>query len=308
MDTDRLGYFGCRSEIDFHQQRSPLLFSKSVSICVHLWFLLLLLIPNARAADADTAFKEATVAYKAGEFQKAMDDFRKIAADEQQLSAALCHNIANCAYRLGEAADGDTVERKKEAAAHYGQAAVWYRRALALDPALPEALQNLRFLERKSGLHRFEPAGLAKFGGRFHHWKWKTALHVSIWTAVLAVIWLAWATPREGRRWPLVTVLSLAIGIIVTTALGLYGKASDPAPLSKRIFNTQSPAWLRTAPAEAAATVIELYPGSEMLPVREEGNWTYCQMPASEGAEPIRGWIRTIQTEKLWPWPAALVE
>lgn len=275
-----------------------------------LFALLLLLAPllAGAALNPDIAFEEATVAYKAKEFQKAMDDFRKIAADEKLISAALCHNIANCAYSLGEAADGDTADQRKEAAVHYGQAAVWYRRALALDPALPEALQNLRFLERKSGLHRFEPAGLAKFGARLHHWKWKTALHVSIWTAVLAVVWLAWATPRDGRRWPLVTLLSLAIGMIVTTALGLYGKASDPAPLAKRIFNTQSPAWLRTAPAEAAATVIELYPGSEMLPVREEGNWTYCQMPASEGSEPIRGWIRTSQTEKLWPWPAALVE
>ena len=272
--------------------------------------LALLLLLTTLAPAADDAFRRALTAYKAGEFQTALTEFKKIAEDEKQISAALCHNIANSEYKLGQAADGDTKEQIKEAHGHYGQAGIWYRRALALDPWLPEAQQNLRFLQDKLGFHFFAPESfLEKTAAKFPRWQWRTACLTFVWAAAVAIVWLAWATPRPGRRWPLVTLLSLAVVLGTVTGIGLAKKMTDRAPLTRRLVNTIAPeAFARTAPAEAASPVMTLKPGSELLPLKEEGFWTYVEIPGGDEDHPTRGWVRTNTTEKLWPWPASLVE
>jgi len=272
--------------------------------------LALLLLLSTFAPAADESFRRALTAYKAGEYQIALTEFKKIAEDGKQISAALCHNIANCEYKLGQAADGDTKDQIKEAHTHYGQASTWYRRALALDPWLPEARQNQRFLHDKLGFHRFEPDSVPeKIAAFFPRAWWRTGCLIAVWVAVIATVWLAWATPRPGRRWPLVTILCIAVVEAILGGLGLWVRSSDPAPLSKRLVNTIAPeAYARTAPAEAASPVITLKPGSELLPVKEEGYWTYVEIPGGDEDRPTRGWVRTNTTEKLWPWPASLVE
>src|SRR4029079_16594461 len=76
------------------------------------FILLLVLFCSALSATAspspesDPAWKEAMTAYKAAEYQRALDGFKKMAEDEKEISAALCHNIANCEYKLGQAAGG----------------------------------------------------------------------------------------------------------------------------------------------------------------------------------------------------------
>ena len=115
--------------------------------------------------------------------------------------------------------------------------------------------------------------------------------------------------PRRGRRWPLVTLLSLSVAVLITSILGLAGKNRDKSPFTKLLISVpEKDAWARTAPAEAAQTVIELPPGSELVPIREEGYWTYCYIPGGEKYAPLRGWVRTGTTVRLWPWEASLVE
>jgi hypothetical protein len=272
-------------------------------------FALLLFITSAQASlDSTPAWKEAMTAYKAADYQTALTAFKKIAADEQQISAALCHNIANCEYKLGEASGSNADE--PEGRAHDAAAGLWYRRALALDPWLPEARQNLRFLFKKTGYHKFEDYGLVEFASWFPRRTWVAACQGGIWAAAIVLVWLVWLTPRPGRRWPLVTLLCLAAAFIVMTALGLIGKAMDGTPLAKRLISItgEKEFFARNAPAEAAATVIQLPPGSELLPIKEEGYWTYCQIAGTEKSAPVRGWVRTDKTERLWPWNATLIE
>lgn len=259
-----------------------------------LAFFLLLSAAISQASDnPGPAWKDAMTAYKAGEFEKALEGFRKIADDEQQVSAALCHNIANCAWRLDDKA----------------AASIWYRRALALDRWLPEAHQNLRFLERTVGFHRFDQDGIVKFAGLLPRKHWIAVCQGAIWITGIAIVWLVWLTPRPGRRWPLVTLLSIAFAVIGTTVCGLVGKSMDKTPFVKRLVSTPAEnAFARSAPAEAAGTVIALPPGSELFPIRKEGLWTYCDIPGGDKDAPLRGWVRNVTTEPLWPWNASLVE
>jgi len=271
-------------------------------------FLFLFLCFSASLAEAATdntpAWRDAMTAYKAGDYQVALERFKKISEDEKQISAALCHNIANCEYKL----DNETA------------ASIWYRRAVALDPWLPEAGQNLRFLHRKKGFLRFEHGGHAGTSGFVRdelvtlallapRRYWITACKGAVWGTVILTVWLVWVTPRPGRRWPLVTLLCLTSAFLVVTLCALAGKALDDAPpLSKRLISLPDDAVARSAPAEAAGTVITVPGGSELLPIKEEGFWTYCDLPGGDEHAPLRGWVRTSTTERLWPWDPSLVE
>ncbi|HWB06640.1 MAG TPA: hypothetical protein VG796_26685 [Verrucomicrobiales bacterium] len=269
--------------------------------------LLFSLFPATASPDSSPAWKEAMTAYKATDYKRALEGFKKIAEDEKQISAALCHNIANCEYKLGESAG--TPGASEESLTHQAAASIWYRRALALDPWLPEAQQNLRFLRRVLGFQRFESHGLVKFASWFPRRQWIAVCQGAIWGAVIMIVWLVWAPPRRGRRWPLVTLLCLSIALIITTALGLLGKVMDGTPFAKRIISVQpKDAWARTAPAEAAGTVLSLPPGSELFPIKKEGYWIYCDMPGGTNGDPLRGWVRESTTEPLWPWNATLAD
>ena len=269
---------------------------------------LVLLTGLSRAAD-NAAFNHALAAYKSGQYETALAEFKKIAEDEKQISAALCHNIGNCEYKIGQAADGEKDEQRKIAYAHYGQASIWYRRALALNPLLTEAQQNLRFLQGKIGFHWFEPEGrYAQILARIPLWQWRAACFSFIWLAVISLVWLAWFTPRRGRRWPLVTLLCL--GIFFANGFGVFWwrKTEERAPFVARLVNIVSPeSFARSAPAEAAGSVMPLKPGSELKPIREEGFWTYVEIPG-DSDHPTRGWVRTTTVEKLWPWNPSIVE
>jgi tetratricopeptide (TPR) repeat protein len=282
--------------------------------------LLVLLLPGfARAFDESSrAWKDAETLYKAGDFTRAGEAFRKIAEDEKALSAALCHNIANCEYKLDNKA----------------AASIWYRRALALDPFHPEARQNLRFLHTTTGYLVFQRwiwgfddkhAGGADDGILYRYTlllssllkktQWQALRTGALWLLAVLIVWLVWLTPRAGRRWPLVTGLCLAAALLCTSLTALLGKSLNKTPASQLLISTAKDAALRSAPAEAAGSVISLPPGSELLPLRTEGNWTYCQAPAGGGPDGPRGWIRTPSdddkartAEPFWPWPRELID
>jgi tetratricopeptide (TPR) repeat protein len=274
--------------------------------------LVFLLLFTSLSHAAEDAFRHALTAYKAGEFQTALDAFKKIAEDEKVISAALCHNIANCEYKLGQAADGEKADQHKAAETHFGRASIWYRRALVLDPWLPEARQNLRFLAGKLGFHEFYPVGFWEtFAQWFRRSHWRAAVIICLWASVISVTWLAWATPRPGRRWPLVSLLSLSLFLGITFGIGLWLRMTERAPFAKRLVNTAAglpEPVARSAPSEIATSVMPLKPGSELLPIREEGFWTYVEIPGGDADRPTRGWVRTSTTEKLWPWAPSLIE
>lgn len=258
---------------------------------LYLWLLLSGFSASA-ASETSPAWRNAMTAYQAGDFEKAVEGFKRIATDGKEISAALCHNIANCEYKLSNEAS----------------ASLWYRRAIALDRWLPESQQNLRFLHKKNGFLEFEPAGIVWFASLLHRSQWMTACQGAAWIAGIAIVWLVWATPRPGRRWPLVTLLALAMAVLGTAIAGLIGKHMDNAPLAKRLIGRAENAAVHTAPAEAAGTVISLPPGSELLPIRTEGLWTYCDLPGGDKGAPLRGWVRTTFTEPFWPWSPSLIE
>ena len=263
---------------------------------VLIFLLLCLLLPPP--AHSATLLETALLKYDAADYKGAVKDF-KASLDAGGISAPLAHNIANAEYRAG----------------NEGQAVLWYRRALALDPSLPEARQNLRFLSGKLGFLGFDDDDAAVWPvvrylrRQATLWQW---FWISAWALAAGIVWLAWVTPRAGRRWPLISLISLA-GISTLGAVSfLVSRSQERAPLSERHVITALEVSASTAPAEAATTVTSLPPGSEVIPRgSQRGNWIYVEIATAQSGsddKPLRGWVRADTLEKLWPWSATLVE
>lgn len=237
----------------------------------------------APSASPDEAFARALVAYKAGAIEDARREFLAI-VEAGRLSAALAHNLGNIEYRRGNP----------------GQAVLWYKRALVLKPFSPETLQNLRTIRRQSAFLTFDPWGLS-LAHLKPHWVANGTI-LAAWTIGLLVVWLVWSTPRPGRRWPLITLLLLALPVLGTGAALTWWQKNDPHPLTKRQVVSGKETMAYAAPAEASSSVIALPAGSEVVPLETRGNWLYCIIPGGEGDQPLRGWIRSAKLEALWPY------
>ncbi len=244
-------------------------------------------LPAASLANPDAAFSRALTAYNAGALEEARKEFLAI-VEAGHLSAPLTHNLGNIEFRLG----------------NDGQAVLWYKRALVMNPISPETLQNLRAVARKTAFLSFD-----RFGISVAHLKlrWlQPATILAAWLAILLVVWLVWMTPRQGRRWPLVTLLTLVLPLWVI-GLGLMAALKkDDSPLAKRQIVSGKETNAYAAPAEASTSVIALPAGSEVVPVESRGNWHYCIIPSGSEGQPLRGWIRSAKLEPLWPWPAGI--
>lgn len=245
--------------------------------------------PAAPPAESlSRTIEDAEIAFKAGDWNKAIEKFETVtAAPNGSISPELCHNLATAHFRAGNEAS----------------AALWMRRALALHPWLPESRQNLRFLANKSGFLSFERSFAERIPKRFLI----PALTASAWAAGLALLWLLWLTPKPGRRWPLAAILGTALPIFITSLAFLALKKKAAAPVTACEVVTAKDTSAFTAPAEASPTVISLPQGSEVLPIRTEGLWTYCTIP-SPSDQPLRGWVRSAALEKLWPWRQSLAD
>ena len=243
--------------------------------------------PVAAVLLPEEAFGRAVTAYQAGALEEARREFLAI-VEGGQLSAALAHDLGNVSFRLGQP----------------GQAVLWYRRALALQPWSPETLQNLRTLRRQQAFVSFDDWGLS-----LAHLKPRWVAEATVWAAwalVLLLVWLVWLRPRPGRRWPLVLLL-LVVGPVLWLGLGLrWREQSDPHPLRLRQVVSGKETLAYAAPAEASSTVMALPAGSEVVPLETRGNWLYCMIPGGEDDAPLRGWVRASRLEALWPYARPL--
>ena len=239
------------------------------------------------ATNHNEAFSRAVNAYQAGSYEEARRDFLAI-VEAGQFSASLAHNLGNIEFRRGD----------------LGQAVLWYKRALAVQPFSPETLQNLRTVRRQTAFLTFDPWGLS-----FAHLKpaWiKNGTALAAWGLGLAIVWLAWLTPRRGLRWPLVVLAVLLLPVLALGSLLTWKLRTNPYPLERRqvVSNKETNAY--AAPAEASSSVISLPAGTEVVPLETRGNWLYCIIPSGDDDQPLRGWIRAAKLEPLWPWPAKI--
>lgn len=246
---------------------------------------LLLAATQASAGPAED-FSAANSAYSEGKFDSAYAAYQELLGDGH-LNTTLLYNLGNTCYRLGRP----------------GEAALWYERALTLDPAHPEARQNLRFLKRAAGLLQFEETEAHTLANRFRRDTLVRTTAAAAWLAALglaAALTLQLGKPLKTTLWISSPILAL---VAIAAAGGLFFKHQRRTELAARAVVTATELKASTAPARAAGTVIDLPPGSQVAQVSERGEWQYIEIPGK-----LRGWVPSDAIAPLWPYDSALAD
>lgn len=232
----------------------------------------------ARAADIATQAREA---YDAAKYDEALKLWFS-AGNYDQLSADTLYNIGNACYRSGSP----------------GQAALYFRRALARDSGHQEARQNLRFIERKYGAIVVQRPEYQYALAKFPLSVWQTACWTGVWLCALAL--LVFPATRPGARARVAAVAALVFGPILVS-VGVLGWRYFPndaefAPIARQAVIIAEKTVLHTDAARTAPEVIDAPPGSLCEIIAESGRWVYVAF-----ATKTRGWVPVEAIEKVVP-------
>lgn len=240
--------------------------------------LIAFVLPQAKAEDV---MAKATEAYDKAKFEEAAKLWLE-AGPYEQLSADTLYNIGNAAYKMGSA----------------GDAALYYRRALARDASHAEAMQNLRFIERKFGSITVSRPNYQYVIARLPLDAWRGGFFMSAWISALSM--LVFFATRPGNRLRVCGVIGLIISplFISLSAMGCYYYPNDAkfAPLAKQAVIVGDKVVLHTDASRTSPEVIDAPPGSLVEVLFETGNWAYVGF-----ASKTRGWIPIEYVKKIIP-------
>lgn len=222
-------------------------------------------------ADAGEISGSAMEAYESAKYE----DAAKIWLDAgpyEELSADTLYNIGNSCYRMGAP----------------GQAALYYRRALARDPGHGESRQNLRFLERKYGAITIARPSYQYVIAKMPLAAWKGLLWGGLWLIVLGL--LVFPATRPGSQLRVAGVIGFILGPLLISFGGLGWKYfpddADFAPFAKQAVIVGEKVVLHSDAARTSPEVIDAPPGSLAEVIRRSGRWAYVGF-----ATKTRGWV-----------------
>ena len=225
----------------------------------------------AQAFAGDAQLEAANRAYDDGKFAEAKAGYEKL-VEAGEWSANLFYNLGNTDHRLGAT----------------GRAMLDYERALALDPAHPEALANLALLRKQTGAKQRAAVWPDQVFVVRSHAAWTVAAAVSGWLAVVGLVLIFTRRRVENAGLWLVTLASLLL--CGYAAGGLWWRGQDHSLGVVVAGQTEA----RRAPADSAALAEALPAGSRVRVLRERGEWIYCTLPSAG-----EGWIPRSAVERV---------
>ena len=251
---------------------------RQASLALTLIATLGLSTPPARAAEVTG---QALEAYESAKYDEAIQLWLG-AGNYQELSADTLYNVGNSCYRAGSP----------------GQAALYFRRALARDPSHQEARQNLRFIERKYGAITVQRPDYQYALTQFPLATWQATFWGGAWLCGLAVLVFLATRPRARLR--IAAVAALVIGPLLAS-IGMLGWRYFPndaefAPIAKQAVIIAEKVALHTDAARTSPEVIDAPPGSLCEIISESGRWAYVAF-----ASKTRGWVPLESIEKVLP-------
>lgn len=200
----------------------------------------------------------------------------------EQLSSDTLFNIGNAAYRMGSP----------------GEAALYYRRALAKNPQHPEARQNLRFLERKFGSITITRPDYQHTISRVPITVWKGAVWASLWILAIGILVFPATRPGAGIRLASIVGFVVAPLLAAAGAMGWYYFPDDAsfAPPAEQVVVVADTSVVRTDAARTAPRVIDAPAGSLCRLLTKSGGWGYVAFTNDS-----RGWVPLVDIERLVP-------
>lgn len=232
------------------------------------------------ANDRDDRFAEANRLYEVEEFEQARDLYRELAAEN--LSQEVFFNLGNTQFRLGK----------------LGEACLWYRRALFLDPGMAEATVNLRLLHRKLGFLRFKPSGIDRFVSSLTGSTWSLIIVLGLWLFALGLAALLILRPKQplGGVVLALTISGSLIAILAGVANYIHQDRLNPSSLG---IVVQNDVVAIDGPFPDGNAVITLPPGSEVRVKATRDEWVFVHLPGENA-----GWVQKESVQPFWPYDA----
>lgn len=186
--------------------------------------------------DIRSSLDSAKALYDAGDYAAALPLFEE-SSQAFPLDANLAYNLGNCYTRLGE----------------FGEARLYYERALLLDPNNADAEHNLQWIGVRLSDAVVDPTDnlFQWLGSTFRTFtaseNWLTILVLALVTTIGLLVLRRWRKPELNWRWPFTTtMISLVLAgvywislpgsdTVVVTSKNSYGY-SEPSSNSKRIL------------------------------------------------------------------------
>lgn len=229
----------------------------------------------AQAPDEAKAFARATRDYDEGNYGPAREAFQQL-VDAGSRNPAVFLNLGHADYRLGR-----NVE-----------AAINYRRALALDPSDAAARRSLEHVLAKLGIPG-PGLGFAEIVGQYVPFDLlATTGSLLLWGGVLSAAFAIFSTPvRLG-----LIAAGVAIALAGATAVAVAWVGDARVSLAHKSIVVGAKAEARSAPADNAQKLAVLPPGSEVALVAARGEWSLVRLPIG-----VEGWVKSDDLETLVP-------
>lgn len=223
------------------------------------------------ALAEDDSFSAANHAYEQGKFSEAKIGYEKL-VEAGEWSANLFYNLGNADHRLGAP----------------GRAILGYERALALDPAHPEARANLEVLRQLTGAKRRATGWQDKLLGWPAGDAWVAGAAAAGWIAIFGIALLF--TAKRGEKTALWMVTTAGLLTCAYLVAAWWWQQQERATAIVVVRSTEA----RLQPADSAGLAETLPAGSRVQILRERGDWLYCMLP---GQKP--GWIARPALERV---------
>lgn len=230
-----------------------------------LLFAAVFCLTNLARGQAEATFAKANADYAAKNYPTAIKGYESL-VKAGHWSASVFYDLGNAYFRTDDT----------------GRAILNYERALALQPAQPEAQANLRLVRDQSRALELAPNWAEEHLAFLttNQYAWLAA--IAFWGAAFILAGLIFAR-RRAVVWIFCLVLLLAIGGGSVFAISAFEEGSNGRDLA---VVTQDKVQARLATAENAGTVLVLPPGSEIKILSTRGAWSYAALPND-----LRGWI-----------------
>lgn len=245
-----------------------------------LLVLLALLVGGPVQADPAAAFAEANRLFESGDHAAAATAYEALARDGH-LSAGLLYNLGTTKHRLGETGEG----------------ALWMRRALVLEPGMPEATQSLAYLRSRFAWFEFADTRLDRFLAGLPPTFGRWAVALSLWAGALAIA-ASFSLPRLRPNRPALLTLGFVLLMVAFVASRAARYRAERLAFENFATVIQDGTNALTAPVPEAKAVIALPPGSELRLLQSTGPWSYVEIPGN-----LRGWVRSETVAPVWPLP-----
>jgi len=253
---------------------------KNASAIILLFTLSIPQVEASVSVESDRQiYQQAEAAWDSQSFRVALELYQT-AQKTRPSSPDLLYNIGNCHFHLGRS----------------GMASLYYHRALQLNPVHPEAIQNLRFLQAKTGAIRPPTAEYAKWISMVSRNTYSIALAVGLWLVLLATLSLLQA--HRFRKFYLaclqiatLTAIASSAGLIAYPTLDRFAAEHERAIMinSSPIMGGSSATTLElqaNSDLKETQNLFAIAPGSLCRLIATRGKWTYIELPNG-----LRAWV-----------------